>query len=157
MKVLGVDPGTMVTGYGLLECRRSGVGALVECGVIRAQRRATLACRLAEVYDGVRQLITTHQPTTLALETVFYGKNVRSTVALGQAYGVVLLAGEQAGLEIAMYPPATVKKTVVGAGRARKAQVGYMVARHLHLKHAPVPADAADGVAVALTHILRHR
>lgn len=157
MKVLGVDPGTVVTGYGLLECPRPGRGTLIECGVIRATRGAPLARRLADVYDGVQHLIATHRPTALALETVFYNKNVRSTVTLGQAHGVVLLAGQQAGLDIALYAPALVKKTVVGVGRAGKAQVGYMVAKLLRLEHAPFPSDAADGVAVALTHVLRHR
>jgi crossover junction endodeoxyribonuclease RuvC len=100
-------------------------------------------------------LITRLRPTALALENAFYHKNVQTTLVLGHARGVILLAAEQAGLAIAHYAPATVKKTVAGAGGAPKGQVAAVVARLLKLKRAPTPADAADGVAVALTHILR--
>ena len=161
MRVLGVDPGTSVTGYGVIETGNGGegeapgIGRLLECGVIAFARRTPLPHRLAELHAGVAELIARHHPHALALENAFYHKNVRTTLVLGHARGVVLLAAEQAGLEIAEYAPATVKKTVAGAGGAPKAQVGALVARLLRLKHAPTPADAADGVAVALTHILR--
>jgi crossover junction endodeoxyribonuclease RuvC len=111
--------------------------------------------RLVELHEAILALIARHHPTALALESAFYHRNVRTTLVLGHARGVVLLAAQQAGLAIAEYAPATVKKTVVGAGGAPKAQVGAVVARLLHLRAAPRPADAADGVAVALTHILR--
>ncbi len=145
MRVLGIDPGTSVTGYGVVETGNGapGLGRLVECGVIRFARRTSLPDRKR------------HQPSTLALENAFYHKNVRTTLVLGQARGVVLLAAAQARLDIAEYAPATVKKTVVGAGGAGKGQVAAMVARLLRLTQAPRPADAADGVAVALTHIIR--
>ncbi len=159
MRVLGVDPGTAVTGYGVIETANGvgppGLGRLVECGVIRFQRNCSLPQRLHELHAHIADLIARHRPRALALENAFYQKNVRSTLVLGHARGVVLLAAEQAGLEIAEYPPATVKKTVAGAGGAPKAQVGAVVARLLKLRHAPAPADAADGVAVALTYILR--
>lgn len=157
MRVLGVDPGTAVTGYGVIETGNGapGMGRLVECGVITFARRTALPHRLAELHAGIVALIERHRPTALALENAFYHKNVRTTLVLGHARGVVLLAAEQARLEIAEYSPATVKKTVAGAGGAAKAQVGAMVARLLRLKQAPKPADAADGVAVALTHVIR--
>lgn len=157
MRVLGVDPGTAITGYGVIETGNGtpGMGRLIECGTIRFARGISLAQRLAELHEGIAELIARHQPTALALENAFYHKNVRTTLVLGHARGVVLLAAQQNGLAIAEYPPATVKKTVVGAGGAQKSQVAAMVARLLHLKHAPKPADAADGVAVALTYILR--
>ena len=157
MRVLGIDPGTSVTGYGVVETGNGapGLGRLVECGVIRFARRTSLPDRLAELHEGITDLIKRHRPATLALEDVFYHKNVRTTLVLGQARGVVLLAAAQARLEIAEYAPATVKKTVVGAGGAGKGQVAAMVARLLRLTQAPRPADAADGVAVALTHIIR--
>jgi crossover junction endodeoxyribonuclease RuvC len=100
-------------------------------------------------------LIRKHRPTALALENAFYHKNVRTTLVLGHARGVVLLAAQQEGLAIAEYSPATVKKTVVGAGGASKPQVATMVARLLRLRQPPRPSDAADGVAIALTHVLR--
>jgi len=157
VKVLGIDPGTSVTGYGVVEYGNGtpGVGRLIECGVIRLPRRSSLPRRLVELHEGIVDLIVRHHPTALALENAFYHKNVRTTLVLGHARGVVLLAAEQHRLTIAEYPPARVKKTVVGVGGASKAQVGAMVARLLRLKHAPKPADAADGVAVALTHIIR--
>jgi len=157
LRVLGIDPGTSVTGYGVVETGNGapGLGRLVECGVIRFARRTSLPDRLAELHDGITDLIERHRPAALALEHAFYHKNVRTTLVLGQARGVVLLAAAQARLEIAEYAPATVKKTVVGAGGAGKGQVAAMVARLLRLTQAPRPADAADGVAVALTHIIR--
>ena len=157
MRVLGIDPGTSVTGYGVVETGNGapGLGRLVECGVIRFARRSSLPDRLAELHDGITELIQRLRPATLALEDAFYHKNVRTTLVLGHARGVVLLAAAQARLDIAEYAPATVKKTVVGAGGAGKGQVAAMVARLLRLKQAPHPADAADGVAVALTHIIR--
>lgn len=157
MRVLGIDPGTSVTGYGVVETGNGapGLGRLVECGVLRFARQTPLPNRLAELHDGLKTLILRHRPTALALENAFYHKNVRTTLVLGHAWGVVLLVAAQAGLDIKEYSPATVKKTVVGAGGAGKGQVAAMVARLLQLKQAPRPADAADGVAVALTHILR--
>ena len=154
MRVLGVDPGTSVTGYGVVD-RADGAWALVECGTITLERRGPLPRRLRELHDGITDLIARHRPTALALEDAFYQKNVRTTLVLGHARGVVMLAAVQAGLDIFEYPPATIKKTVAGAGAAPKGRVGEMVARLLHLRHAPRPADAADGVAIALTHILR--
>ena len=157
MRVLGIDPGTAITGFGVVENGNRGPapGALVECGVIRFARGSPLPRRLHELHAGIVELIDRHRPDVLALENAFYHKNVRTTLVLGHARGVVLLAAQQAGLVIAEYPPATVKKTVVGAGGAHKNQVGVMVARLLRLRQAPRPADAADGVAVALTHLLR--
>lgn len=157
MRVLGVDPGTSVTGYGVIETGNgtSGMGRLIECGVIRFAGRSPLPRRLHELHEHITDLITRHRPGALALENIFYHKNVHTTLVLGHARGVILLAAEQAGIDIAEYPPATVKKTVAGAGGATKERIGGVVARLLRLKDVPKPADAADGVAVALTHILR--
>ena len=157
MRVLGVDPGTRATGYGVIETDNgaSGMGRLIECGVITFTRQSPLPRRLHELHAHIADLITRLRPTALALEKAFYHKNVQTTLVLGHARGVILLAAEQAGLAIAHYAPATVKKTVAGAGGAPKGQVAAVVARLLKLKRAPTPADAADGVAVALTHILR--
>ena len=159
MRVLGVDPGTAVTGYGVVDVEDgrllSPPARLVECGIISLTRRSSLPRRLEQLHDGITTLIERHHPTTLALEDAFYQKNVRTTLVLGHARGVVLLAAQQAGLEIVEYAPATVKLTVGGRGAAPKSQVALMVARLLRLAQAPQPADAADGVAVALTHVLR--
>lgn len=175
MIVLGIDPGTAITGYGVVSTRDGqacgvakgaeggprqnravpqGAMRLVECGVIRTSPRAPLASRLNDIFDGVTELIERHRPDALAVEDVFYARNVRTTVVLGHARGVVLLAGARAGVTVHEYAPALIKKAVVGRGGATKEQVQFMVARLLHLKSAPQPADAADGVACALTCIM---
>ena len=132
-------------------------GRLVECGVIRTDSKQQMWSRLETLYQGVSELIARHQPAAVAVESVFYGKNARSALALGQARGVILLAVARAELPIAEFPPATVKQSVTGRGGAAKAQVGYMVQQLLRLKRPPAPSDAADGVAIALTYLLTHR
>jgi crossover junction endodeoxyribonuclease RuvC len=155
--VLGIDPGTAVTGYGVVKGDGVGQPHLVECGVIRTRPRNSLASRLQEIHAGVVELIQRHRPDALSIEDVFYARNVRTTVVLGHARGVILLAGANAQLEIAEYPPAEIKKAVVGAGAATKEQVQFMVMRLLRLKTPPQPSDASDGVAAALAHIMRPR
>jgi crossover junction endodeoxyribonuclease RuvC len=157
MLVLGIDPGTATTGYGVVRGDGSRVMSLVECGVIRTHARDPLPSRLREIYEGVTELIVRHRPTALSVEDVFYAKNVRTTVVLGHARGVVLLAGEQHGLAIHELPPAEIKKAVVGTGAATKDQVQFMVARLLKLKEVPQPSDAADGVAAALAYLMGAR
>ena len=157
MIVLGVDPGTATTGYGVVRGDGTAPSALIECGVIRTRPRDTLASRLAEIYDGIRELIAQHRPDALAVEDVFYSRNVRTTLVLGHARGVILLAGQQAGLDIHEYPPAEIKKAIVGTGAATKEQVQFMVTRLLRLKSAPQPSDASDGVAAALALVMRAR
>lgn len=154
MKVLGIDPGTAVLGYGVVSADPRGVASLVECGVLRTPARDPLPARLRSIYDAIGELILRHHPDVVAVEGAFYGRNVRTTMVLSHARGVILLAAELAGVVLVEYSPATVKKTVVGRGAALKPQVGYMVAQHLRLTKAPSPADAADGVAIALTHLL---
>jgi crossover junction endodeoxyribonuclease RuvC len=126
----------------------------MECGVIRTRARDTLPRRLHEIHAGVRELIERHHPDCLAIEDVFYARNVRTTIVLGHARGVILLAAEEAHIEICEYPPAEIKKAIVGTGGATKQQVQYMVMRLLRLKTAPEPPDASDGVAAALTRIM---
>jgi crossover junction endodeoxyribonuclease RuvC len=153
--VLGLDPGTAVTGYGVVRSNGPAGPALIECGVIRTNPRDPLPTRLRDIYEGVSELIDRHSPSTLAVEDVFYAKNVRTTVVLGHARGVILLAGARAGLTIREYPPREIKKAVTGAGSATKEQVQFMMMRMLRLKTVPRPADASDGVAAALTCCLR--
>ncbi len=156
--MLGVDPGTAATGYGIVERPDAGPMRLIECGVVRLAGSARdLAQRLNILHDELSQVIARSRPDALAVETVFVAHNARSALVLGHARGVVLLAAAQAGLLVAEYAPRAVKQSVAGGGGATKNQVGLMVARLLKLKHAPEPADAADGVAVAITHCLRTR
>ena len=153
MLILGIDPGTAVTGYGVV--RAGPANALVECGVIRTKADRPLAERLRDISDGVRELIARHRPDAMAVEDVFYARNVRTSLVLGHARGVILLAGQEAGLAIHEYPPAEVKKAIAGTGSATKVQIQFMVTKLLRLKSAPQPADAADGVAAALTCAMR--
>jgi crossover junction endodeoxyribonuclease RuvC len=157
MIVLGIDPGTALTGFGVVRGEPFGAFALVECGVVRTNPRDRLAVRLREIYEDVYALIERHKPDALAVEDVFYARNVRTTVVLGHARGVVLLAGEQASVPVYEYPPAEIKKSVVGTGAATKEQVQFMLTRLLRLRAAPQPSDAADAAAVALAHIMSAR
>jgi crossover junction endodeoxyribonuclease RuvC len=143
-----------VTGYGVVSFDARSQPTLIECGVLRTNANHALHDRLRVLHEGVSELIARHKPDTLAVEDVFYARNVRTTVVLGHARGVILLAGANAALDVREYPPAEIKKAITGTGSATKEQVQFMVAKLLRLKHAPQPADAADGVAAALTACL---
>ena len=157
MIVLGVDPGTAATGYGVVERPDAGPTRLIECGVIRPPAGRPLGVRLAAIFDELSDILDRHRPDVVAIENVFVAHNVRSALVLGHARGVILLAAARAACPVAGYAPRVVKKTVVGTGDATKTQVQAMVARLLRLTSPPRPADAADGVAIALTHCLHSR
>jgi crossover junction endodeoxyribonuclease RuvC len=152
--VLGVDPGTAVTGYGVVLRRGGGVVTLLECGIIRTSAHTPLPARIREIYEGICELLGRFDPFAVAVEDVFQGKNVRSALTLGHARGAILLAASLQERVIAEYTPAEIKSAVAGTGRATKEQVAFMVQQQLRLKQAPSPADAADGVAAALCHCL---
>ena len=152
--VLGIDPGTAVTGFGVVARRRGGAVSLVECGVVRTSPRTPLSERIREIFEEVTGLIERHRPSAMSVETVFHGKNARSALSLGHARGAILLAGSLKEIPIAEYSPGEIKKAVVGTGQATKEQVAFMVKQQLRLKEAPAPADASDGVAAALAHCL---
>jgi len=154
MRVLGIDPGTAVLGFGVVESVTGRPPRLVECGILTTKARDPLPSRLRAIHDGITALLLRHRPDVMAVETVFYARNARATMVMSHGRGVVLLAAEEAAVPVMEYAPAVVKKTVVGRGAALKPQVGYMVAQLLRLARAPQPADAADGVAVALTHVM---
>ncbi|MEW5724664.1 MAG: crossover junction endodeoxyribonuclease RuvC [Thermodesulfobacteriota bacterium] len=151
--VLGIDPGTKFTGWGLVAAEGSRL-RLVAAGRISARAKAPLAERLRQVYVGLRDIIKEHSPDVAAVEDVFYAKNVRSAVRLGHVRGVALLAAAEAGLEVFEYPPAEIKMSVVGYGRAEKDQVGLMV-RHLLGIKTKLTEDAADALAAAVCHAHR--
>ncbi|MEP6573578.1 MAG: crossover junction endodeoxyribonuclease RuvC [Gemmatimonadota bacterium] len=154
MRVLGIDPGTAVTGYGVVESAPGSRARLIECGVFRTASADPLATRLRSIHDDLAALLARLRPEQVAVEGLFLAKNVRTTVVLGHARGVILLAAAEAELPVTEYSPALVKKTIVGRGAALKPQVGFMVAQLLRLTSAPRPADAADAVAIALTHLM---
>jgi len=152
--ILGIDPGTAATGYGVVLRSANVSVSLVECGVIRTTPREPLAIRIREIYDAIVALIDRHQPHAVSVEDVFHGKNAQSALKLGHARGAILLAAAHHDLMIAEYAPRQIKKAVVGNGNATKDQVAFMVQQQLRLKEVPSPADAADGVAAALCHCL---
>ena len=151
MRILGVDPGSVATGYGLILGDVRSARAL-DFGVLRPPPAAPLGEKLQVVYRGLQQLFAEHQPDCAAVESVFHAKNARSALALGHVRGVVLLAAAEAGVPAFEYAPTEIKKALVGYGRAEKEQVQLMVARLLGLKIVPRPLDAADALAVALCH-----
>ena len=156
MIVLGIDPGTAVTGYGVVVREGGGAASLVECGVVRTDDSLELAARLRTVHEGILEIIDRHRPARIAVEGVFYARNVRTTVILGHTRGAILLAGALRDTTVAEYSPAEIKNAVCGSGRATKDQVQFMVQQLLRLKIPPKPADAADGVAVALCDLQAH-
>ncbi len=152
MLVLGIDPGTAITGYGLVREDDEGL-ALITCGVITTPADQLLPQRLQTIYRGLAAIIGQHRPDQVAVEELFFSRNVRTALSVGQARGVVLLAAAEAGLPLHEYKPLEVKQTVAGYGGADKRQVQEMVRLLLHLEQVPEPDDAADAVAVAVCHI----
>ena len=152
MLVLGIDPGTAITGYGLVREDDEGL-ALVECGVITTPAGQPLPQRLQTIYHGLAAIIGQYQPDQVAVEELFFSRNVRTALSVGQARGVVLLAAAEAGLPLHEYKRLEVKQTVAGYGGADKLQVQEMVRMLLHLEQVPEPDDAADAVAVAVCHV----
>ena len=150
--MLGIDPGTAVTGFGVIAQGCSGALRLVECGAIRTSSGASLADRVREIFEGVSELLERHRPEAMAVEDVFQGRNARSALTLGHARGVILLAGSLHGTAVAEYQARRIKSAVTGSGGATKDQVSFMVMKHLRLAEPPAPADAADGVAAAICH-----
>jgi crossover junction endodeoxyribonuclease RuvC len=153
MRILGIDPGTQIAGYGIIETDGHDVRAL-DYGVVRTADRP-LPERLRVIYEGLQAIITRFQPDVVAVEGAFFGKNVRSALKIGEGRGVALLAAASRGIEVAEYAPAEVKKAVVGSGRAHKAQVQQMVRLILALRDPPSPEDAADALAIAICHFHR--
>jgi crossover junction endodeoxyribonuclease RuvC len=151
MRVLGLDPGLTCAGFGLVE-RSNGTVKAIDYGAIRTPR-GPVAPRLALLYDRLEDLLRTHRPDAVAVERVIFDRNARTAMYVGQAAGVALLAAARAGCEIAEYTPSEVKLSVTGDGAADKARVQMMVTRILGLRETPKPADAADALGLALTHM----
>ncbi|MGD8472928.1 MAG: crossover junction endodeoxyribonuclease RuvC [Anaerolineae bacterium] len=152
MLVLGVDPGTAITGYGLVREEEGGL-TLVDYGVITTPAGQPLPERLQTIYSGLADVARKHQPQQAAVEELFFSRNVRTALSVGHARGVALLALADAGLAIYEYKPLEIKQAITGYGGADKQQVQEMVRLLLSLDHVPQPDDAADAVAVAVCHI----
>jgi crossover junction endodeoxyribonuclease RuvC len=150
---LGIDPGTARLGYGVVQAADDPI--LIDFGVIETSAAADMPNRLAGLFDAVSDLIAQHSPDVLAVEQLFFARNVTTAIAVGQARGVVLLAAARAAVDVVEYSPSEVKHAVVGYGRADKAQMQEMVRIILGMTHPPRPDDAADALAIALCHTQR--
>ncbi|HOV43322.1 MAG TPA: crossover junction endodeoxyribonuclease RuvC [Syntrophothermus lipocalidus] len=152
MIVLGIDPGTATTGYGVLE-DIGGKARLIDYGVVRTSSGTNQAIRLLEIHNRIEQVIQCYSPSVLAVEELFFSRNAKTAITVGQARGVVLMTAAERGLVIYEYTPLEVKQAVVGFGNADKRQVQAMVKAILQMKEIPKPDDAADALAVAICHI----
>ena len=151
MRILGIDPGYGITGFGLVDAQRSQF-SLLRCGAITTPAGMDFSARLEIIYEDMRQLLEVAKPDVVAIEELFFGQNVTTGIGVAQSRGVILLAIRQAGIPIFEYKPMQVKQAVVGYGNATKHQVQDMTKRLLHLQQNPNPDDAADAIAIALCH-----
>jgi crossover junction endodeoxyribonuclease RuvC len=151
MIILGIDPGIATTGFGVIAIEK-GLCTLVDCGVITTHKDLTHAERLVIVYEDLQVLVAKHQPQEVAVEKLFFSTNVTTAMTVGEARGVTLLALQQAHVPIYEYTPLQVKQGITGYGKATKKQVQEMVKNRLKLNTIPRPDDAADALAIALTH-----
>jgi len=151
MRILGIDPGYGITGFGLIESER-GKSRLLQCGAITTPAGMDFSARLEIIYEDMRKLLEMAKPDAVAIEELFFGQNVTTGIGVAQSRGVILLAIRQAGLEVTAYKPAQIKQALVGYGNATKHQMQDMTKRLLHLDSMPKPDDAADAVAIALCH-----
>ena len=151
MKILGIDPGYGITGFGLIDAQR-GQYRLLNCGAITTPPNSEFAWRLEVIYNDMTELLRVSAPEAVAIEELFFGHNVTTGINVAQSRGVILLAVQQAGIPIFEYKPMQVKQAVVGYGNASKHQVMDMTKRILNLDAVPKPDDAADAVAIALCH-----
>jgi crossover junction endodeoxyribonuclease RuvC len=150
LKVLGIDPGNHITGYGVVEKRKSGIVYVVH-GEIKVAKGTSPSSRLVKIYDDLLEVIDRSAPSVMAVEDIFYGKNIKSLIRQCEVRGITILAGSHRRIPIYEYTPLEVKKAVVGYGRAEKNQVQNMVKAILNLSELP-PADAADALAIAICH-----
>ncbi len=156
MKILGIDPGTGILGFGVIEVVQNKP-RIITAGVIRTPAHTPLDERLEEIYDGLLEIIKETQPDTMSIEKLFFARNVTTAMSVSHARGVAMLAGKKSKLPIHEYTPLQIKQTLTGYGKADKKQMQEMVRLQLGLKVAPKPDDAADALAAAITHAMMSR
>lgn len=152
MRIIGIDPGTGILGFGVIDTMPGGKAKLVDAGVIRTPAHQADELRLETIYDELSGVIKQTKPAAMSVEKLFFARNVTTAMSVAQARGVVLLTGRQAGLDIAEYTPLQIKQAITGYGQADKKQIQEMVKVILSLKQVPKPDDCADAIAAALTH-----
>jgi crossover junction endodeoxyribonuclease RuvC len=157
MKIIGIDPGTATTGYGVIEAITTNKFRLLTFGTVKTKASDPLAHRIHQIYLGISKIIDEHKPTVMSIESIFYSENVKTALTLGHTRGVLMLAGAMHNLDVHEYTPREVKQSVVGNGNASKEQVQYMIKTLLGLKEIPKPNDAADGCALAMCYLNRNK
>lgn len=152
MRILGIDPGTGILGFGVVDIDAKGKASMVDAGVIRTPVKETDSNRLSTIYDELHEIITELKPEVMSVEKLFFAQNVTTAMSVAQARGVVLLCGKQHGMELFEYTPLQIKQALTGYGRADKKQIQEMVRVILGLKEVPKPDDCADALAAAICH-----
>lgn len=155
IRILGIDPGSQITGIGIIDIDKKECISICHFDIIRTDRKKSLSYRLKQIYDGIIQVINTYKPNFVALEDIFYSENIKTAIVMGHARGICLLASINMGIEAVEYSPREIKLSVVGQGGASKSQVQFMVKRLLNYKDNIQPEDASDALAVALCHYHR--
>ena len=150
MRILGIDPGTGICGFGVIESKPRS--KLIDCGVISTPPHTALSERLFDIYNSLHEIIKTTKPNCMAIEKLFFMQNITTGIPVAEARGVIMLVAKQENLPIFEYSPNEVKKAMTGYGHADKKQMEEMVRLHLNLKEAPKPDDASDALAIAITH-----
>lgn len=157
MRILGIDPGTGICGFGVIEVKQTGRAKMIDNGVIATPPHTPLSERLLDIYKSMHEIIKLNKPDCVSIEKLFFTKNVTTGISVAEARGVVLLVCKQHELPTFEYTPNEIKKTMTGYGSADKKQMQEMVKLHLDLTSVPKPDDAADALAAAITHSLMHR
>lgn len=157
MRIIGIDPGTGILGFGVIDVKSQTSAKLVTAGVITTPAHTPLEDRLEEIYQGLTEIIKETNPNQMSIEKLYFAQNVTTAISVAHARGVAMLTGRQAGLKMSEYTPLQIKQTMTGYGRASKRQIQEMVRLRLGLLEIPKPDDCADALAVALTHMIMTR
>ena len=157
MRIIGIDPGTGILGFGVIEVSKGNKITLVTAGVITTPAHTPLDVRLEEIFDGLTEIIAETNPDQMSIEKLFFARNVTTAMSVSHARGVAMLTGRKARLPIAEYTPMQIKQSLTGYGKADKKQIQEMVRMQLNLKEIPRPDDAADALATAITHAMMTR
>ena len=157
MRIIGIDPGTGILGFGVVDVIKGKPPVMIDAGVVTTPAHTPLTERLVDIYDSLTEIIATTQPDVMSIEKLFFSRNITTAISVSHARGVAMLAGAKAGMPIFEYTPLQIKQTLTGYGRADKKQVQEMVRVHLNLRTAPKPDDCADALAAAITHDMMTR
>lgn len=157
MRIIGIDPGTGIMGFGVIDFKKGQKPKMIDAGVITTPAHTPLDERLLDIYNSLTEIIKTTKPDCMSIEKLFFAQNITTAISVSHARGVAMLTGAQAKLPIFEYTPLQIKQTLTGYGRADKKQIQEMVRMHLNLKTAPKPDDCADALAAAITHDMMSR